>query len=53
MQAQVVSGTAGATSAYVATVNSATTATVSGQVVKVDGTALGTSQTVYLTVFGV
>lgn len=53
VQATVVSGTAGFATAYVATVNAATTATVSGQVVKADGTALGGSQTVYLTVFGV
>lgn len=53
VQVTVVSGTAGATSAYVATVNTATTATITGQVVKADGTTLGTSQTVYLTVFGV
>lgn len=53
VQVTVVSGTAGASSAYVATVNTATTATITGQVVKVDGTALGTTQTVYLTVYGV
>lgn len=53
VQATVVSGTAGAGTAYVATVNSATTATISGQVVKADGTSLGIGQTVYLTVFGV
>lgn len=53
VQATVVSGTSGVGSAYVATVNSATTATISGQVVKADGTALGSTQTVYLTVYGV
>ena len=53
VQATAVSGTAGATTAYVATVNTATTATITGQVVKADGTALGTTQTVYLTVYGV
>lgn len=53
VQATVVSPTTGETNAYVATVNAATTATVSGQVVKVSGPALGTAQTVYLTVYGV
>ncbi len=53
VQATVISGTAGAATAYVATVNTATTATITGQVVKADGTALGSTQTVYLTVFGV
>lgn len=53
VQATVVSNTPGFGTAFVATVNSATTATISGQVVKADGTALGTTQTVYLTVYGV
>lgn len=53
VQATVVSNTSGASTAYVATINTATTATITGQVVKADGTALGTGQTVYLTVFGV
>ncbi len=53
VQAQVVSPTAGASNAFIATVNTATTATVTGQVVKADGTALGTTQTIFLTVFGV
>lgn len=53
VQVQVVSPTPGFSTAYVATVNAATTATVSGQVVKADGTSLGTTQTVYLTVYGV
>ncbi len=52
-QATVVSGNSGFATAYVATVNTATTATITGQVVKADGTALGTTQTVYLTVYGV
>ncbi len=53
VQATTVSTTAGASAAYIATINTATTATVTGQVVKADGTALGSTQTVYLTVFGV
>lgn len=53
IQATCVSASSGASSAYVATVNTATTATITGQVVKADGTALGSGQTVYLTVFGV
>ncbi len=53
VQATTVSATAGASTAYVATINTATTATITGQVVKADGTALGSTQTVYLTVFGV
>lgn len=53
VQATVVSPTSGFSTAYVATVNTATTATITGQVVKADGTSLGTTQTVYLTVFGV
>lgn len=53
VQATCVTGSSGAANAFFATVNSATTATISGQVVKWNGTDLGTSQTVYLTVFGV
>lgn len=53
VQATVVSTTPGETNAYVATINSATTATITGQVVKISGPALGTTQTVYLTVYGV
>ncbi len=53
VQATCVTSSPGATNAFFATVNSATTATISGQVVKWNGTDLGTSQTVYLTVYGV
>lgn len=53
VQATVVSGTSGASSAFHATLNTATTATITGQVVSSNGSGLGTTQTVYLTVFGV
>lgn len=53
VQATVVSGTSGFSNAYVATVNTATTSAVTGQVVKADGSTLGTGQTVYVTVYGI
>lgn len=53
VQATCVSATPGTGNAFIATVNTATTTTITGQVLSAAGSALGTSQIVYLTVFGV
>lgn len=53
VQATCVSNTSGAANAFKATVNTATSINITGQVVSANGSTLGTGQTVYVTVFGI
>ncbi|MGG6175428.1 hypothetical protein ACQV2C_07770 [Pantoea allii] len=53
VQATCISNTSGPANAFKATVNTATTVTITGQVVNANGSTLGTGQTVYVTVYGI
>jgi len=53
VQATCISNTSGAANAFKATVNTATSINITGQVVNANGSTLGTGQTVYVTVYGI